>query len=313
MRGVGFWLAMVIVGATVSADDKNVAFKDTTGLGPIGPITKLHTNFKFTEGPAADRLGNVFFTDIPNQRIHKIDADGKLTTFVEKSNRANGLMVNAKGELVACEMAGQVVAYSPDGKTRRVLTDKFADKPFNAPNDLVIDQGGGIYFTDPEYGAPNPWPQGKTCVYYLATDGKVTRLIDNLRNPNGIILSPDEKTLYVIPSSQADMMSYPVTAPGQLGQGKVFCTLQQPEKKTDSGGDGLTVDVKGNLYITSQLGLQVYDPTGKLLGIIAFPEVPANVTFGGKDQQTLYVTARTSVYVVPMRVAGHVFATGKRS
>ncbi|MFO0841634.1 MAG: SMP-30/gluconolactonase/LRE family protein [Gemmataceae bacterium] len=281
------------------------------GLGPTGPAVQLHTKFTFTEGPAADRDGNVYFTDIPNQKIHKVDTAGKLTLFRDKSNRANGLMVNARGEVVACEMAGQVVAYSADGKERRVLADKHDGKRFNAPNDLVLDRAGGIYFTDPGFGAPAPLPQGKTAVYYLAADGKTTRLIDDLPNPNGVILSPDEKTLYVIPSGQADMMSYPVEGPGKLGRGKVFCTLKQAGKAKNSGGDGLTVDVKGNLYITSQLGLQVFDPAGKFLDVIKVPEPPANVTFGGADFKTLYVTARTSLYTVPMEVAGHQFARGK--
>lgn len=283
------------------------------GLGPVGPVVKLHSNFKFTEGPAADRLGNVYFTDIPNERVHKVDTKGKLSVVREKSNFANGLMVNAKGEIYACEMAGQVVAYSADGTKRRVLADKHEGNRFNAPNDLVIDRQGGVYFTDPAFRAPMPLPQGKTAVYYLSADGKTTRLIDNLPNPNGVILSPDEKTLYVIPSGQADMMSYPVEAPGKLGAGKVFCTLRQAAKGKNSGGDGLAVDVKGNLYITSGLGLQVFAPTGKFLGIIRLPEVPANVTFGGADFKTLHVTARSSLYTVPMEVAGHQFAqsTGK--
>jgi gluconolactonase len=290
----------------LSADEAKT--KAIAGIGPAGDIVKLHTGFKFTEGPAADRAGNVYFSDIPNQRIHKVDAAGKLSVFREKSNHANGLMVNAKGEIVACEMDGQIAAYSADGKSRRVLADKHNGKRFNAPNDLVIDKQGGIYFTDPAFAAPMPLPQEKTAVYYLAADGKVTRLVDNLPNPNGVILSPDEKTLYVIPSGQADMMAYPVEAPGKIGAGKVFCTLKQRRENGKSGGDGLTVDTKGNLYITSELGLQVFDPSGKLLGIIALPEQPANVTFGGPDLKTLYVTARTSLYTVPMEARGHAFA-----
>jgi gluconolactonase len=281
------------------------------GLGPTGPAVKAHTKFAFTEGPAADRDGNVYFTDIPNQKIHKVDTKGALTVFRDGSNFANGLMVNAKGEVVACEMAGQVTAYSPDGKERRVLVEKHDGKRFNAPNDLVLDKEGGVYFTDPAFRAPMPLPQGKTAVYYLSAGGKTTRLVDDLPNPNGVILSPDEKTLYVVPSGQAGMMSYVVEGPGKLGKGKVFCTLKQRGKAKNSGGDGLTVDVKGNLYITSQLGLQVFDPAGKLLGIIAVPEQPANVTFGGPDFKTLYVTARTSLYTIPMEVAGHQFARGK--
>jgi gluconolactonase len=277
-------------------------------IGPAGKVVRLHTGFAFTEGPAADRAGNVYFSDIPNQKIFKVDTKGKLSLFRERTNRANGLMLNAKGEVVACEMDGQVVAYSPDGKSRRVLADKYGGKRFNAPNDLVIDKTGGVYFTDPAFGAPKPLPQGKTAVYYLAPGGTVTRLIDDLPNPNGVILSPDEKTLYVVPTGQAEMMSYPVEAPGKIGKGKVFCTLRQPEGVKGSGGDGLAVDTRGNLYITSRLGLQVFDPKGRYLGLIALPEMPANVKFGGADFKTLYVTARKSLYTVPMETTGHLFA-----
>src|SRR5262249_37416269 len=156
-----------------------------------------------------------YFSDIPNERIMKVDKDGKLSTFREKISRTNGLMVNAKGEIVACEMAnGRVVAISPDGKSDRVLADKYNGNRFNAPNDLVLDNHGGVHFSDPDFGAPKPLPQGKTGVYYIAADGKVTRLIDDIARPNGVILSPDEKTLYVIPTGPAEMMAYPVERPG---------------------------------------------------------------------------------------------------
>ncbi len=282
------------------------------GIGPAGEIVKLHGGFQFTEGPAADAEGNVFFSDIPNSRINKIDTAGKLSVFREPSNHTNGTMFNAAGELVCCEMDGRISAVSRDGKTVRPLADGYQGKRFNAPNDLVIDRTGGVYFTDPHFRAPEPLPQGVTAVYYIAPDGKVSRLIDDLKAPNGVILSPDEKTLYVIPSLQEEMMAYAVEAPGKLGKGRVFCRLKQAEGKSGAGGDGLTVDAKGNLYITSGLGLQVFSPDGKALGIIAFPEQPANVTFGGKDRKTLYVTARTSVYTVAMEAVGHVFPAGKR-
>ena len=193
------------------------------GIGPKGPATKVAGGFGFIEGPAADGQGNLYFSDIPNARIHKLDAQGKVTVFREKSNKSNGLMVDGKGRILACEMDGAVVALSADGQGREVLADQHNGKPLNAPNDLVIDKNGGIYFTDPMYGAKTPLPQGKTCVYYLPKGGKPARLLDNLPNPNGVILSPDEKTLYVIPSSQRQMMAYPVEAPGKLGAGRVFC------------------------------------------------------------------------------------------
>lgn len=278
------------------------------GIGPTGPAVKLHTGFKFTEGPAADKEGNVYFSDIPDEKIYMVDAKGKLSVFTDKSNHANGLMVNGKGELVACEMDGQIAAWNLKTKERRVVADKYEGNRFNAPNDLVVDKQGGLYFTDPVFRAPKPLPQGKLAVYYVSADGKVTRLIDDLPNPNGVILSIDEKTLYVIPSGQAEMMAYPVEGPGKIGKGKVFCTLKQPEGKKGGGGDGLTIDTKGNLYITSGLGLQVFNPDGKLLGIIAVPEGPANVTFAGEGNHTLFVTARTSLYTIPTEATGHVFA-----
>jgi gluconolactonase len=298
-----------VTGSVGAADEETRSIPD---IGPAGKIVKLHTGFQFTEGPAAGRDGNVYFSDIPAQRIYKVDAKGKLSVFREKSNRANGLMVNAKGEIVACEMAGRVVAISPDGKKVRVLADKYNGKRFNAPNDLVIDKTGGVYFTDPPFGAPMPLPQGKAGVYYIAPGGKVTRLIDDLARPNGVSLSPDEKTLYVIPTGPAEMMAYPVKGPGKLGKGKVFCTLQGKGGRKGTGGDGMAIDAKGNLYITSQIGVQVFSPEGKYLGVIAFPEQPANVKFGGPDMKTLYVTARTSLYTVKMKAKGHVFPAGKK-
>ena len=296
----GFVLFAVVSIGTAAAQEGAIK-----GVGPSGPIKKAHTGFKFTEGPAADTEGNVYFTDIPNEKIHKIDAQDQLSVFREKSNFANGLMVNAKGEVVACEMAGAIVALSTDGKERRVVADKHDGNRFNAPNDLVLDKSGGVYFTDPAFRAPMPLPQGKTCVYYADASGKVTRLIDDLPNPNGVLLSPDEKTLYVFPSGQKQMMSYPVEAPGKIGKGKVFCELEQAKAGGNGGGDGGTIDERGNVYITSGTGLQVFDSTGKMLGTIKFPEQPSNATFGGKDMKTLYVTARSSVYSCPMEVAGH--------
>lgn len=297
-----FALFALVAGGTHAAQQKDGAIP---GLGPSGEIKKAHTEFKFTEGPASDADGNVYFSDVTGGKMYKIDAAGKLSTFRDPSNTSNGLMVNAKGEVVACEMEGAIVAISADGKQRRVITDKYDGKRYNAPNDLVIDKAGGVYFTDPSFRAPMPLPQGKTAVYYADAAGKATRLIDDLPNPNGVRLSPDEKTLYVFPSGQKQMMAYPVESPGKIGKGKVFCELAQAKEGGNAGGDGAAVDSKGNLYIATGTGLQVFDKDGKALGTIKFPESPANATFGGKDLKTLYVTARTSVYTCPMDVVGH--------
>jgi len=275
-------------------------------IGPVGEVQRLHTGFAFTEGPAADDQGNLYFTDIPGNRIHLLDARGKLSVFVEPSGHCNGLMV-VGDRLLACEMDGRLKQFAIADGEETTLADKYEGKRFNAPNDLVIDRSGGIYFTDPRFRAPDPWPQQKEAVYYRAADGTVTRLMNDRQAPNGVILSPDESTLYVIPSLEKQMWAFPVTAPGKIGKGRVFCELKQAPGQNNSGGDGLTVDTSGNLYITSRLGVQVYSPDGDHLGTIAFPEQPANVTFGGKDRRSLYVTARTSLYVVPMKAQGHAF------
>jgi gluconolactonase len=282
------------------------------GIGPAGEVKKVHGGFQFTEGPTFDREGNLYFSDVRGDKLYEIDAKGELSTILDPSHHTNGLMMNAAGKIVACEMDGRLIEVDPKTKQVKSLADSYEGKRFNAPNDLVIDRAGGIYFTDPHFSAPMPLPQGVRAFYYRAPDGKVTRLAEVEAAPNGIILSPDEKTLYVIPSGQADMLSYPVTAPGKIGDKRTFCTLKQASGKTTGGGDGLAIDVKGNLYITSALGVQVFDSHGSLLGIIEFPEQPANCDFGGKDMKTLYATARTSVYSVAMEVAGHVFASGRK-
>jgi gluconolactonase len=279
-------------------------------IGPTAEPTKVATGLGFTEGPAWDGAGLLYFTDIPAAKIHTIDSDGKVSLFVENAGPCNGLMFNHGGDLVACSMGtGELVAWNVATKEKRVLAAEFEGKPFNAPNDLVIDAAGGVYFTDPLFGAPQPLPQGGQGVYYRAADGKVTQLVADLPAPNGILLSRDEKTLYVLPSQSAQMQAYPVESPGKIGAASVFCKVKNKDGGDRGGCDGATIDEHGNLYLTTGLGLQVFSPDGKALGVIELPEQPANCTFGGADGKTLYVTARTSVYALPMLVKGHRYAT----
>jgi len=277
--------------------------KHIPNVGPAGDTVEIAGEFKFTEGPAANHDGIVLFTDVPASKVFRVDAGGKSSLFRENSNFTNGQMFNAAGEIVCCQK-GRVAVVSADGKTERVLAEQYEGKPFNAPNDLVVDRAGGVYFTDPSFGPVTTSKQGVSGVYYIATDGKVTRLIDDVVTPNGVNLSPDEKTLYVIPTLREEMMAYPVTAAGKLGAGRVFCKLAQVEGKKGAGGDGCAVDTRGNLYIATGLGVQVFDPEGKQLGVITLPKPPSNCKFGGPDFKTLYVTARTSVYAVPMEATG---------
>jgi gluconolactonase len=289
-------LLMAVVPLTVRAEM-------IPGVGPLGEMTKIASGFQFTEGPADDGHGNLYFTDIPNNTIHRLSADRRVEVFTSESRRSNGLMFASKGRLLACEMSGQLVAWDVEKKERQVLADDYKGKPFNAPNDLVIDREGGVYFTDPHFGAANPLPQGGTCVYYWTEAKGLRRVTDNLPAPNGVMLSPDEKTLYVFPSGSSTMLAYPIQSPGELGEKREFYSL----RPGGNGADGATIDSKGNIYITSHLGVEVVAPNGKHLGIIECPEKPANVTFGGTDLKTLYITARTSLYAAPMQVAGHRF------
>jgi gluconolactonase len=311
MQRSGYVFAFLVVSFVTSVSLAQAPASKIPGIGPVGEVRKLHGDLKFTEGPADDGKGNLYFTDIPANRIYHVDNAGKLSVFLEPSRSANGLMFNAAGNLVACEMEGRLVEINIATKEVRVLADKFEEKRFNAPNDLVIDKTGGIYFTDPRFRAPMPWPQEKEAWYYRDSAGVVTRLGDDLPAPNGVILSRDEKTLYVIPSMQKQMMAYSIVKPGQLGEARIFCELEQTKPDANNGGDGLTIDEQGNLYITSGLGVQVFSPEGKKFGVIAFPEHPANCTFGGPENKTLYVTARTGLYAVEMEVAGHRFAVKK--
>jgi gluconolactonase len=277
--------------------------KPIPGVGPAGEIVKLHTGFMFTEGPAVDAQGNVYFTDIPNNRIHKVDVDGKLSTFLENSQACNGLMFDSKGRLLACQGGtSRIAAIDVATKAVAAVAEKCEGKPFNKPNDLVVDRQDGVYFTDPS----------EKSVYYVSSAGDVTRVIDDLPRPNGVLLSPDEKTLIVLPSGSPEVMAYPVESPGKLGSRRVLVSLEQSPTGPPRGGDGLTVDAGGNLYLTqpSLKAIQVVSPDGKSLGLIRFPEGPSNCTFGGKDMKTLYVTARTSLYTARMEATGHRFAAG---
>ena len=280
-----------------SADEAN-------RIQAVGKVQTVHEGFAFTEGPAVTENGTLYFTDIPNNTIHRVATDGTLSVFTDQSNHANGLWYLGDGKMLACEMDGAVVRYDIATGKRTVLIDEHQGARFNACNDLVPDKSGGVYFTDPLFRAPTPLPQEVQAVYYLNSEGNVSRVTGDIAAPNGIGLSPDGKTLYVIPSQQSDMLAYDVVEPGKLMNQRVFCTLQQPEGKTGTGGDGMTLDAEGNLYITTNLGVEIVSPAGKQLGLVRFPQQPANVTFGGPAFKTLIVTARTGVYQVEMPIAG---------
>ncbi len=284
-----------------------VTGQDSTGstmITPVGEVETVHEGFEFTEGPAWDPRGTLYFTDIPNTTIHRLSADDKLTPFTKESAHANGIMVAADGRMLVCQMDGQVVSYDIESGKSTVLARQFDGKRFNAPNDLVIDKSGGVYFTDPLFRAPQPLPQQVQSVYYISRSGQVSRVTGDLAAPNGIGLSPDGKRLYIIPSRQAEMLVYDVEGPGKISGGRTLCRLKQPAGQDNTGGDGMVVDVEGNIYVTTNLGVEIFSSDGQHRGLVTFPEQPANVTFGGGDRKTMYVTARHGLYRVAMPIAG---------
>jgi len=271
------------------------------GIGPIGPVEQRHLGLTFTEGPAADALGNVYFSDVQGNRIYKSDTRGLLSVFLPNSSACNGLMFNQAGRLIACQRdQRRVIAIDTATMNVTALATNFSGGQFTGPNDLVVDATGGVYFTDPNFGGGQTGPTQS--VYYVNAEGVVSQVISNLSRPNGIILSTDERTLFVVLSGAARLMSYPVSSPGILGPG-----ITNPIPQT---GDGMTIDTQGNLYLCQPNVNQILvrSPAGTTLGHITFPQAPANCAFGGRDMKTLFVTARTSVYICRMETTGHRFA-----
>ncbi len=254
-----------------------------------GEVKRLATDMRFTEGPVADGKGNVFYSDIPNNRIMKWDGKENLV-WRENSGGANGLKFDREGNLVACEGGtGRVTRISPDQQVT-VLAEKYNDVRLNSPNDLCLDAKGGIYFTDPKYGGKPT--QDKEAVYYIPPGGgRLVRVADDLVKPNGIHLHGDR--LYV-----ADPGAKKVYVYGMNGDG----TLKDKREFAPVASDGIKVDEKGNLYTTTGKGVEIFAADGKALGVISVPEGPANLAFDGK---TLYITARKSLYMVPMKVSGN--------
>ena len=269
--------------------------QENTLIEPNAKVVRLAGDFGFTEGPAADAEGNVYFTDIPNERILKWSPQDGVTIFREHSGRANGLRFDQDGNLIVCEMSNRrITAIDMRGRVT-LLTDRFEDNRFNSPNDLWVDPKGGIYFTDPRYGATDDLEIKGYHVYYIASDRQtVRRVISDLTRPNGIIGTPDGSRLYVADDGAGSTYVYTPQPDGSLTNKRLFAS---------QGADGMTMDERGNLYLTGR-DITIYNPDGKQIGSIGVSEAPANLTFGGPDGQMLFITARTSLYAVRMTVTG---------
>ncbi len=268
-------------------------------IAPDATLQKLAGGFAFTEGPACDAEGNVFFTDQPNDRILKWSVDGKLSTFMQPCGRANGLSFDPQGYLWACaDEKNELWRIDPAGKATAVVRD-YKGKLLNGPNDVWIRPGGGLYITDPYYRR-SYWKRGPKemaeCVYFLAPDYKtLTRVTDDLKQPNGIIGTPDGRFLYVADIGASKTYRYRIQPDGLLKEKNLFCEM---------GSDGMTIDNEGNIYLTGH-GVSVFDPAGQKIEHIEVPEAwTGNVCFGGKDRRTLFITASKSIYGLRMRVHG---------
>lgn len=268
-------------------------------VAPGAVVEKLAGDFAFTEGPACDAAGNVFFTDQPNDRILEWDVEWKLTTWMQPSGRSNGLCFDKEGFLWACaDEKNELWRIGPDKKVT-VVAGKFDGKLLNAPNDVWVAPNGGAYFTDPFYNRDywNRGPAEQPCegVYYMSPDGKVARVVDDLKTPNGIIGTPDGKTLYVTDLGAKKTYLYSINEDGALANKTLFCEM---------GSDGMTIDDRGNVYLTGK-GVFVFDKSGKQIAHVDVDEPwTANVCFGGKDMHTLFITASKGLYAIKMQVKG---------
>jgi gluconolactonase len=257
---------------------------------------KALSGFRFTEGVTADTHGGLYFSDLEANRIYHRTPDGKLLVLREQSRRSNGLAVDRNGRILACESAtgGRLVSIDPNGAIT-VLAETFEGKHFNSLNDLWIDPKGGIYFTDPRYGTRRDMEQDGEHVYYLKPDRKtVIRVINDMDGPNGLIGTPDGQRLYVSDQKGKQTFVYDINSDGTLTHKRLFAPV---------GSDGMTIDQRGNVYLTTR-SIGIYDPNGRKMDTIEVPETPSNLCFGGKKKKTLFIAAGTSLYSIEMGVKG---------
>lgn len=317
---------------TLSAQEEKVDLvKVPLPAGLLAPesATTVAARVALLEGPAFDEAGNLFFSDIYASRIYRMAPEGKITIFRAESGRTNGNTFDALGGLISCEGAEQ----GPGGRRRivrtdlktgaiEVLTDRYEGKRYNSPNDVVVDVHGSIWFTDPFYGDDrSELEMDAEAVYRIDPDGQVTRAVSQpaIQRPNGLVLTPDGKTLYVVDSN------------GRLGGNRKIWAFDVAEDRKPAhqrlvfdfgrgrGGDGLRLDERGNLWVAAGIlfprnagetadvppGVYIITPKGALLGRIPIPEdLCTNLAFGGPDRKTLFVTAGKSIYKVPLAVSG---------
>lgn len=265
----------------------------------LGDVKKLAGGMTFTEGPIADAKGDVYFSDIPPNKIMKWSEEEGLSVFKSDIPGCNGLYFDMDSNMIVAGNNNSQSVWKLNMKTDEIsiLADQRNGVKYNGPNDLWINKNGGIYFTDPLYGKRDPHvPKlDSESVYYISPDGKkVIEVINDFVRPNGIIATPDEKVLYAADINDGKIYTYKMKSNGTLKDKALF--VSEP-------CDGMTLDVEGNLYITNS-NVKIFNANGEKLTEIDIPERPTNVCFGGKDRKTLYITARTGFYSINLNIAG---------
>jgi gluconolactonase len=276
------------------------SFSDTDILASGATPHLISKQFSFTEGPATDKLGNIFFTDQPNNKIWEYDINGKLTVFLDNAGRSNGMYFDKNGNLISCaDEENQLWSISKNKKVKALVKD-LNGKKLNGPNDVWVSPSGDIYITDPYYQRPY-WKRTKPDIekqnVYLLPHGKMKLItvIDNMQQPNGIVGTPDGKLLYVADIQGNKTYRYKINKDG---------TLSEPHLFADMGSDGMTLDNRGNVYLTGN-GVTVFNASGEKIKHIPIPEKwTANIAFGGKYKNVLFITASEAIYTVKMKVKG---------
>jgi gluconolactonase len=262
-------------------------------------LKQVATNYAFTEGCSSDKDGNVYFTDQPNDKVWKYGTDGKVTLFLDKTGRANGTYFDKKGNLILCaDEKGELWSVNKNGKAT-VIAKNYNGKQLNGPNDLWIDPTGNMFITDPYYQR-DYWTRqtpdlAHQSVYFLAKGSKsIVLAADSLNQPNGIVGSPDGKYLYIADAGAGKIFRYTIGEKGKLSAKQLLI---------NRGSDGITLDSQGNIYLTGN-GVSIYTAEGQKIGQIKVPEGTSNVCFGGTEKNILFITAKTSLYSIPMLAKG---------
>ena len=267
-----------------------------------GKVEKVAGGFQFIEGPVWMPSGTLVFSDIPADTLYEWKGGGTAGVFRKPSNNSNGNTLDRQDRLVTCEHGSRKVTRTEkDGKIT-VLAERYEGRLLNSPNDVVERSNGDIYFTDPPYGIKKEQEEvGFNGVYRLAPDGTLTAVARDFIRPNGLAFSPDEKRLYVDDTEGKHIRVFDVHADGSLANGRVFADIRGEKPGVP---DGMRVDTRGSVYCTGSGGIQVFAPSGKLLGVIEVPEVAANCAWGDADNKTLYITASTGLYRIRLKIAG---------